>query len=304
MTLREIAETAYFRPDVRAARRRARPLRVGLPRPASDLRERLYRRGRGGGRGHRRGAASSRIVAVEDCGTMINPEIVDGQVRGAVAQGIGGALLERVVYDDDGQPQADHADGLPAAERDRGARDRGRSTASSPSPLTPGGIKGMGESGLIATPAAVANAVADALAPFGARVERLPLTPEPRLGCSDLLTTESEVPCTRSRRWSSPRPPAGEEPLHLHAQLRGQGRHPVRLLADPRRRAEHPRRRRLLGRGLPDADPRRRPADARRRAVPGRRSTSSRSRSTSRSRASPSTTSTRSCRRISTGITA
>ncbi len=56
----------------------------------------------------------------------------------------------------------------------------------SPSPLTPGGIKGMGESGLIATPAAVANAVADALAPFGARIERLPLTAEL---VSDLLTT-------------------------------------------------------------------------------------------------------------------
>ena len=118
-----------------------------------------------------------RLVAVEDCGTMINPPIVDGQIRGALAQGVGGALLERVVYDDDGQPQAstlmDYL--LPTAAEVPPIE---VAHCSSPSPLTPGGIKGMGESGLIATPAAIASAVADALAPFGARVERLPLTPE------------------------------------------------------------------------------------------------------------------------------
>ena len=127
----------------------------------------------------------SRIVAVEDCGTMINPEIVEGQVRGAVAQGIGGALLERLAYDEDGQPTSStlmdyllpSATEVPAIEVLH---------CVSPSPLTPGGIKGMGESGLIATPAAVANAVADALAPYGARIERLPLS----AGLvSDLLTT-------------------------------------------------------------------------------------------------------------------
>ena len=117
-----------------------------------------------------------RAVAVEDCGTIINPMIVNGQIRGAVAQGIGGALLEQVLYDEEGQPQAvtfmDYllptASDVPSLEIDH---------CTSPSPLTPAGIKGMGESGLIATPAAVACAVADALAPVGARVDRLPLTP-------------------------------------------------------------------------------------------------------------------------------
>jgi carbon-monoxide dehydrogenase large subunit len=102
---------------------------------------------------------------------------VDGQIRGAVAQGIGGALLEHAVYDDEGQPQASTfldyllptATEVPAIEIEH---------LCSPSPFTPGGIKGMGESGLVATPAAVALAVEDALAPFGARVERLPLSPE------------------------------------------------------------------------------------------------------------------------------
>ena len=123
------------------------------------------------------GVTVERLVSVEDCGTMLNPTIVDGQVHGAIVQGVGGALLEQMVYDDGGQPLTTSyldylvplAGDVPDIEVDH---------IESPSPLTIGGVKGLGESGMIATPAAVANAVADALAPFGAKVRRLPLAPE------------------------------------------------------------------------------------------------------------------------------
>jgi carbon-monoxide dehydrogenase large subunit len=176
VTLKEIATAAYFRPDLRAA----------FPEPdlsASAFYDppATYSNGCIVALVEVDAATGAvrveRLVAVEDCGTMINPPIVDGQIRGALAQGVGGALLEQVVYDPDGQPQASTfmdyllptAAEVPAIEVEH---------CSSPSPLTPGGIKGMGESGLIATPAAIASAVADALAPFDVRVERLPLTPE------------------------------------------------------------------------------------------------------------------------------
>jgi carbon-monoxide dehydrogenase large subunit len=132
------------------------------------------------------GVRVHRIVAVEDCGTMINPAIVDGQVRGAVAQGIGGALLEEAAYGDDAQFRSgtfvDYL--LPtAAEVPRIEVLH----CVSPSPFTHHGIKGVGESGLVATPAAVASAVADALAHVGAKIERLPLKPEDvlRLACEE-----------------------------------------------------------------------------------------------------------------------
>jgi carbon-monoxide dehydrogenase large subunit len=118
-----------------------------------------------------------RYIVVEDCGTMINPLVVDGQIQGGVAQGIGMALYEQAMYDENGQlltgtlmdylpPTATEVPRVEIAHFE------------SPSPLTPGGIKGMGEGGAIAPPAAIANAVADALAPFGARVNAVPLTPE------------------------------------------------------------------------------------------------------------------------------
>ena len=104
-----------------------------------------------------------RIVAVEDCGTVLNPMIVDGQVAGAVAQGIGAVLYEGLPYDEDGQVprRARSCDFLyptatevPAIEVDH---------LETPSPLTEGGFKGMGEGGLIGGPAAIVNAIADAL---------------------------------------------------------------------------------------------------------------------------------------------
>ncbi|WP_214366405.1 xanthine dehydrogenase family protein molybdopterin-binding subunit [Pseudonocardia sp. H11422] len=118
-----------------------------------------------------------RIVAIEDCGTVINPMIVEAQVQGAIVQGIGGALFEQFVYGDDGQPlTTTYMDYLIPTSTDIPPIEV--LSLESPSPFSVGGIKGMGEGGQIAAPAAVANAVADALAPFGARVRKLPLAPD------------------------------------------------------------------------------------------------------------------------------
>ncbi|MEA2278343.1 MAG: aerobic carbon-monoxide dehydrogenase large subunit [Solirubrobacteraceae bacterium] len=119
----------------------------------------------------------TRIVVVEDCGTVINPMIVEAQVHGAITQGIGGALLEHIIYSDEGQPlTTTYMDYLvPTATE---VPNMEVHHLESPSPFTVGGIKGMGEGGQIAAPAAVANAVADALAPFNARITQLPLTPD------------------------------------------------------------------------------------------------------------------------------
>ena len=118
-----------------------------------------------------------RYVVVEDCGTIINPLVVDGQIQGGVAQGIGMALYEQAVYDDTGQLLTGTLmDYLVPTAADVPAVEIGH--IESPSPHTPYGIKGMGEGGAIAPPAAIANAVADALAPFDVRVTALPITPE------------------------------------------------------------------------------------------------------------------------------
>ena len=115
-----------------------------------------------------------RYVVVEDCGPVVNPTIVEGQIHGAVAQGLGEALLESIVYDAEGQlltaTLMDYA--LPRAD-DVPAFEIGH--LETPSPLMPGGIKGMGEGGTIGAPAAVANAVADAVRPLGVRVTGLPI---------------------------------------------------------------------------------------------------------------------------------
>ncbi|HEY3065993.1 MAG TPA: xanthine dehydrogenase family protein molybdopterin-binding subunit [Methylomirabilota bacterium] len=118
--------------------------------------------------------AITRYVVVEDCGPLLNPMLVDGQIHGAVAQGIGEALLESLVYDDEAQlltgTLMDYA--LPRAA-DTPAFEIGH--LETPSPRTPGGVKGMGEGGTIGAPAAIANAVADALRDAGVRVTALPL---------------------------------------------------------------------------------------------------------------------------------
>jgi aerobic carbon-monoxide dehydrogenase large subunit len=117
-----------------------------------------------------------KYVAAHDCGRMINPAIVEGQVIGGIAQGIGGALLEELVYDDYGQLlTGSFMDYLPPRTTDMPDIDIVH--LETPSLRNPMGIKGVGEAGAIAPPAAIANAVEDALAPFGAAVTRCPLSP-------------------------------------------------------------------------------------------------------------------------------
>ena len=115
-------------------------------------------------------------TVVEDCGPVINPMIVEGQIHGAVAQGIGEALSERLVYDESGQLATgtlmDYA--LPVAG---GLPCFTIGHLETPSPLTPGGYKGMGEGGTIGAPAAIANAVADAMKPLGVTITTLPILP-------------------------------------------------------------------------------------------------------------------------------
>lgn len=116
-----------------------------------------------------------RYVVSEDCGVMINPMVVEGQIAGGVAQGIGGALLEEMAYDADGNPLATtFLDYLIPTAADVPDIEYGHIEKPSNSP---GGYKGMGEGGAIASPAAVANAVNDALAGLGAVVHRFPMTP-------------------------------------------------------------------------------------------------------------------------------
>jgi carbon-monoxide dehydrogenase large subunit len=118
-----------------------------------------------------------RYVAVDDCGNILNPLIVEGQVHGGVAQGLGQALWEQAVYDDNGQlitgelmdyaiPKASY---MPWIET---------SHTITPSPVNPLGVKGVGEAGTIGCSPAVVNSVVDALSPLGVRHIDMPLTPE------------------------------------------------------------------------------------------------------------------------------
>ena len=118
-----------------------------------------------------------KYVAVDDCGKVINPLLVDGQVHGGIVQAIGQALYEEVVYDDQGQlvtgelmdyalPKASQ---LPWFETDR---------TETPSPVNPLGVKGVGEAGTIGATPAIVNAVVDALAPYGVTHVDMPIRPE------------------------------------------------------------------------------------------------------------------------------
>ncbi|HHY93717.1 MAG TPA: xanthine dehydrogenase family protein molybdopterin-binding subunit [Firmicutes bacterium] len=117
-----------------------------------------------------------KYVIAHDCGVVINPAIVDGQVMGGAAQGIGGVLFEELVYDENGQLltttftdyRVPRAGDLPEFTVTH---------TETPTPLSPIGAKGTGESGAIGPYAAVSGAIEDALTPLGLRVTRLPLTP-------------------------------------------------------------------------------------------------------------------------------
>ncbi|MFQ5679740.1 MAG: xanthine dehydrogenase family protein molybdopterin-binding subunit [Gemmatimonadota bacterium] len=118
-----------------------------------------------------------RYIAVDDCGPRINPLLVEGQVHGGIVQGVGQTLWEGAAYDEDGNLVTSsfmdyalpHADQLPRLELDHTV---------TPTPVNPLGVKGVGETGTIASPVAVYNAVMDALAPLGVRSVEMPLTPE------------------------------------------------------------------------------------------------------------------------------
>jgi carbon-monoxide dehydrogenase large subunit len=118
-----------------------------------------------------------RHVAVDDCGRILNPLLVEGQQHGGIAQGIGQALWEAIVYDGDGNPlTATLADyGMPSAAEMPSFE---AATTETPTPLNPLGAKGIGESGTVGSMPAVQNAVIDALSHLGVRHLDTPLTPE------------------------------------------------------------------------------------------------------------------------------
>ena len=117
------------------------------------------------------------FAVAEDCGRIVNPLIVDGQVHGGVAQGIGAALYEEIVYDEQGQINtASLVDYLVPSACEIPAMEVVHLESASPTTL--GGFRGMGEGGTIGAPAAIANAVADALSPLGIEINELPVTPE------------------------------------------------------------------------------------------------------------------------------
>ena len=118
-----------------------------------------------------------RYVAVDDCGKVINPMLVDGQIHGGIVQSIGQAMYEEVVYDEQGQlitgtlmdyavPRAHH---VPHFELDR---------TETPSPVNPLGVKGVGEAGTIGATPAIVGAIVDALSPFGVKHLDMPVKPE------------------------------------------------------------------------------------------------------------------------------
>lgn len=116
-----------------------------------------------------------RYIVSEDCGPMINPDVVEGQIAGGTVQGIGGVLYEHFIYDEDGNPlTTTFLDYLLPTSAEVPMIEYGHVETQSPGP---GGFKGVGEGGAIGAPPAVVNAVADALTPFGVEITRLPLTP-------------------------------------------------------------------------------------------------------------------------------
>ena len=190
-----------------------------------------------------------RYVVVEDCGVMINPMVVEGQVRGGVAQGIAAALYEELVTttrrpaaddDPDGLPGPDRVE-IPAIEIDH---------LETPCAFSETGAKGMGEGGTMGARGCIANAVTDAVAHLGIEVDRLPITPEPlvpgaasrRIGGAAM----KEIHLSLHRQRHAPR---GRGRVAAHAGRRAAPRprlhgHAPRLRARDLRRLHRPGRRR------------------------------------------------------------
>ena len=118
-----------------------------------------------------------KFVVAEDAGRIINPMIADGQVQGGIAQGIGNALLEEIIYDETGGIlTATLADYLPPTAREIPPIELHHIETPSPNSITK--AKGLGEGGCIGAPAAVINAINDALSPFGVEIDEMPATPQ------------------------------------------------------------------------------------------------------------------------------
>jgi 2-furoyl-CoA dehydrogenase large subunit len=189
-TLQELAQVAYrdllaLPPDMEPGlegRYYYRPAIANLPDEQRRVRNQLFV----GNAGHAAivevdietgKVAILKYAIVHDCGTVLNPMIVEGLVHGATAHGIGAALYEEFVYDEEGNMlTTTFVDYLKptAVEVPEFKTDH----LESPSPYTPLGMKGVGEGGAIPAPAALANAVENALEPLGVRLSDLPLTPE------------------------------------------------------------------------------------------------------------------------------
>jgi carbon-monoxide dehydrogenase large subunit len=131
-----------------------------------------------------------RYAVAHDCGLVINPMLVEGQIIGGTVQGMGGGLLERFAYDKNGQlltgslmdylvPTASDVPRIALVH------------LHSPSPLNPLGVKGLGEGGAIAPPVAIANAVSDALSPFGAEFNSTPILPQQIVAIAQRAATPS-----------------------------------------------------------------------------------------------------------------
>ena len=118
-----------------------------------------------------------KYLVAEDAGRLINPMIVDGQIHGGIAQGIGNALLEEIVYDETGNIlTATLADYLPPTAHEIPPMEIHHRETLTEASLTK--AKGLGEGGAIGPPAAVVNAINDALAPFGVSIDEFPATPQ------------------------------------------------------------------------------------------------------------------------------
>ena len=121
-----------------------------------------------------------RYIVSDDCGPMINPSVVEGQIWGGTVQGIGGALYEESAYDESGNPvTTTFMDYLLPTATEVPVIELGHVETPSQGP---GGYKGVGEGGAIGSSPAVVNAVADALAPLGVEISRLPLSPSRIVG--------------------------------------------------------------------------------------------------------------------------
>ncbi|GHB60113.1 xanthine dehydrogenase [Streptomyces umbrinus] len=131
-----------------------------------------------------------RYIVSEDCGPMINPNVVEGQIFGGTVQGIGGALYEHLAYDDGNPISTTFMDYLLPTASEVPVIEVGHVETPGPGP---GGYKGVGEGGAIGSAPAVVNAVADALAPLGVLISRLPLTPSAIVGLVEEARTRQAV---------------------------------------------------------------------------------------------------------------